>query len=89
MNSSLPRRIINASRARLRDWSHAFTLPSRIPQRVEPSACSRARSLRSPLIDQAVLLVDPHFILEPDLDRGARGYVLSGDCLRPRAGKFF
>ena len=50
---------------------------------------ARARSLRSPLIDQAVLLTDPHFILEPDLDPGGRRYVLSGDCLRHPCGKVF
>src|SRR6516165_9740911 len=50
---------------------------------------ARARSLRSPLIDQAVLLTDPHFILEPDLDPGARRYVLSGDCLRHPCRKVF
>lgn len=32
---------------------------------------ARTRPLLGPLVDQAVLLPDPHFILEPDLDRGS------------------
>src|SRR3981081_4853942 len=32
-----------------------------------------ARSLPGPLIDETVLLADPHFVLEPDFDRRPRG----------------
>ncbi len=34
---------------------------------------ARPRSLPGPLIDEAVLLADPHLVLEPDLDRRSRG----------------
>ena len=47
------------------------------------------RPLLCPLIDQAVLLPDPHFILEPDLDRRCRRYPLAGDRLRHPLGKVF
>ena len=40
---------------------------------------ARPRPLLGPLIHQAVLLSDPHFILEPDLDRGCGRYRLVGD----------
>jgi len=50
---------------------------------------ARPRPLLGPLIDQAVLLPDPHFILEPDLDRRSRRYPLAGDRLRHPLGKVF
>ena len=33
---------------------------------------TRARALLRPLVDETVLLSDPHFILKPKLDRGSR-----------------
>src|SRR5262249_24561322 len=50
---------------------------------------ARTRSLLGPLIDQAVLLPDPHFVLEPDLDRQSRCYALAGDRLRHPLRKVF
>lgn len=43
---------------------------------------ARPRPLLRPLIDQAVFLPDPHFVLEPDLDWRSRCYPLAGDRLR-------
>src|SRR6516164_1824552 len=46
---------------------------------------ARPRALLGPLIDQAVLLPDPHFILEPDLDRRSWRYCLArGRFRHPR-----
>jgi hypothetical protein len=46
----------------------------------------RTRTLLGPLVDERVLLPDPHFILEPHLDRGCQGQLAYG---LTRAGKLF
>ena len=38
----------------------------------------RTRALLGPLVDERVLLPDPHFILEPHLDRGCQGQLAYG-----------
>jgi hypothetical protein len=50
---------------------------------------ARTRPLLGPLIDEAVLLPDPHFVLEPDLDRQSGCYALAGDRLRHPLRKVF
>src|SRR5262252_1708150 len=50
---------------------------------------ARTRPLLGPLIDEAVLLPDPHFVLEPDLDRSSWCYALAGDRLRHPLRKVF
>jgi hypothetical protein len=50
---------------------------------------ARPRPLFGPLIDQAVLMPDPHFILEPGLDRRSRRYLLPAIASATRIGKFF
>src|SRR6516164_8252126 len=50
---------------------------------------ARPRPLLGPLIDQTVLLPDPHFVLEPDLYRHFRRYLLVGGRRRyPRCKVF-
>jgi len=48
---------------------------------------ARAGSLARPLVDEAVLLADPHLILEPQLDPGAERQRLHN--LRHLAGEIF
>ena len=48
---------------------------------------ARPRSLSGPLIDEAVLLTDPHLVLEPDLDRRFWGEL--GHDRRDLRGKVF
>ena len=50
---------------------------------------ARTRPLLGPLIDEAILLPDPHFVLEPDLDRQSRRYLLAGNRLRRPFRKVF
>src|SRR5579862_819865 len=50
---------------------------------------ARPRPLLGPLIDQTVLLPDPHFVLEPDLDRHLRRYLLVGGRRRHPGCKVF
>ena len=39
---------------------------------------ARTRALLGPLVDERVLLPDPHFIMEPHLDRGRHGKLAHG-----------